>query len=58
MTSHAQSTQNNKFAKSFQNLKKEVRGEVDFRTDKHENIQKFGTNISDRCSQPCLKHAK
>ena len=30
ITSHAQSTQNNKFAKSFQYLKKEVGDEVDF----------------------------
>ena len=58
MTRHAQSTQDNKFAKSFQYLKKKVRDEVDFRPDKHQNIQKFGAIISDGYSQAWLKYSK
>ena len=58
MTSHAQSTQNNKFAKSFQYLKKEVRDEVDYCTDKHQSIQKVDTIISVGCSQASLKYSK
>ena len=58
MASLAQSTQNNKFAKSLQYLKKEVRDKVDFCRDKLQSIQKVGTVISDGCSQACLKYSK
>ena len=54
----AQATQNNKFAKSLQYLKKEVRDKVDFCRDKLQSIQKVGTVISDGCSQACLKYSK
>ena len=47
MASLAQSTRNNKFAKSLQYLKKEVRDKVDFCGDKLQNIQKVGIVISD-----------
>ena len=47
MASLAQSTRNNKFAKSLQHLKKEVRDKVDFCRDKLQSIQKVGTVISD-----------
>ena len=47
MASLAQSTRNNKFAKSLQYLKKEVRDKVDFCRDKLQSIQKVGTVISD-----------
>ena len=43
MASHAQNTQNNKFAKSLQYLKKEVRDEVYFYIDKYQSIQNVGT---------------
>ena len=46
----AQSTQNNKLAKSLQYLEKEVRDKVDFCKDKLQSIQKVGTDISDGCS--------
>ena len=58
MASLAQSTQNNKFAKSLQYLKKEVRDKVDFCRDKIQSIQEVGTVISDGCSQACLKYSK
>ena len=47
MDSLAQSTRNNKFAKSLQYLKKEVEDKVDFCRDKLQIIQKVGTVISD-----------
>ena len=47
MASLAQSTRNNKFAKSLQYLKKEVTDKVDFCRDKLQSIQKVGTVISD-----------
>ena len=58
MASLAQSTWNNKFTKSLQYLKKEVRDKVDFCRDKLQSIQKVGTVISDGCSQACLKYSK
>ena len=58
MATLAQSTQNNKFAKSLQYLETEVRDKVDFRRDKLQSIHKVGTVISDRCSQACLKYSK
>ena len=58
MVSLAQSTQNNKFPKSLQRLKKEVGDKVDFCRDKLQSIQKVGTVISDGCSQACLKYSK
>ena len=58
MASLAQSTQNNKFAKSFHYLEKEVRDTVGFCIDKLQSIQKVGTVISDGCTQACLKYSK
>ena len=58
MASLAQSTRNNKFAKSLQYFEKEVRDKVDFCRDKLQSIQKVGTVISDGCSQACLKYSK
>ena len=58
MATLAQSTQNNKFAKSLQYLEKEVRDKVVFCRDKLQSIQKVGTVISDGCSQACLKYSK
>ena len=58
MASPAQSTQNNKFAKSLQYLKKEVRDKVDLCRDKLQSIHKVYTVISDGCSQACLKYSK
>ena len=58
MASLAQSTRNNKFAKSLQYLEKEVRDKVDFCRDKFQSIQKVGTVISDGCNQACLKYSK
>ena len=55
MASLAQSTRNNKFAKSLQYLEKEVRDKVDFCRDKLQSIQKVGTVMSDGCSQACRK---
>ena len=37
MTIHAQSIQNNKFAKSLKKNKKEVRDKVDFYADKYQS---------------------
>ena len=54
----AQSTQNNKFAKSFQYLPTEVRDKVEYCRDKLQSIQKFGTVISDGCNQACRKYSK
>ena len=51
MASLAQSTQNNKFAKSFHYLEKEVRDTVGFCIDKLQSIQKVGTVISDGCTK-------
>ena len=53
MASLAQSTRNNKFAKSLQYLEKEVRDKVDFCRDKLQSIQEVGTVMSDGCSQAC-----
>ena len=58
MAGLVQSIRNNKFTKSLQYLEKEVRDKVGFCTDKLESIQKFGTVISDGCSQACLKYSK
>ena len=58
MVSLAQSTRDNKFAKSLQYLEKEVRYKVDFCRDKLQSIQKVGTAISDGSSQACLKYSK
>ena len=58
MASVAQSTRNNKFAKSLQYLEKEVRDKVDFCRDKFQSIQEVGTAMSDGCSQACRKYSK
>ena len=58
MASLAQSTRNNKFAKSLLYLEKEVRDKVDFCKDKLQSIQKVSTGMSDGCSQACLKYSK
>ena len=55
MASLAQSTQNNKFAKSLQYLEKEVRDKVDFCRDKLQSIQEVGTVMSDGCSRKYTK---
>ena len=47
MASLVQSTRNNKFSKSVQYLKKEVRDKIDFCRDKLQSIQNVGTVISD-----------
>ena len=58
MTSLAQSTRNNKFAKSLQYLEKKVRDKVDSCRDKLQSIQEVGTVMSDGCSQACRKYSK
>ena len=58
MASLAQSTQNNKFAKSLQYLQKEVRDKVEICRDKLQSIQKVGTVISDGCNQACRNYSK
>ena len=58
MDSLAQSTRNNKFAKSLQYLEKQVRDKVDFCRDKLQSMQKVSTDISDGCSQACLMYSK
>ena len=58
MASLAQSTRNNKFAKSLQYLEKEVTDKVDFCRDKLQSIQEVGTIMSDECSQACRKYSK
>ena len=58
MASLAQSTRNNKFAKSLQYLEKEVRDKVDSSRDKLQSIQEVGTVMSDGCSQACRKYSK
>ena len=46
MTGHTQITQNNKFALSFQNIKKEVSDEVDFvHAEKRESFLQINTII-------------
>ena len=45
MANLAQSTRNNKFAKSLQYLEKEVRDRVDFCSDQPQSIQKVCTVI-------------
>ena len=46
MTGHTQITQNNKFAISFQNIKKEVSDEVDFvHAEKRESFLQINTII-------------
>ena len=46
MTGHTQITQNNKFAISFQNIKKEVSDEVDFvHVEKRESFLQINTII-------------
>ena len=45
LASLAQSTQNNKFAKSLEYLEKEVRDKVDFCRDKLQSIHKVSTVI-------------
>ena len=58
MASHAQNTQNNKFAKSFQYLKKEVRDEVIFCADKHQSSLEVGTTVFDERGKACLNYSK
>ena len=45
MTGHAQSSQNNKFAKFLQYLKKEVRPEFGFWPDKYQSFLQVNTII-------------
>ena len=58
IASLGQITQNNKFAKFSQYLKKEVIDDVDFCTDKHLIFQQVFTIICDKHGQACLKNSK
>ena len=59
VTKHAQITQKNKFAISFQYLKKEVSDEVDFlQVDKHESFLQIDTMIYDGDGQAFPKFPK
>ena len=59
VTLHAQITQNNKFAVSLQDLKKEDSDEVDIlHADKHESFPQIGTMIFDEDSQAFPKFRK
>ena len=56
---HAQITENDKFAISFQYFKKEVSYEVDFlHVDKHESFQQIDTMIFDGDGEAFLKFPK
>ena len=59
MVRHAEITQNNKFAISMQNLKKEMSAEVDFlHAGKHKSFLQIDTIIFDRDGQALLKFPK
>ena len=56
---HAQSTQNNKFSKSLENCKKNVKDEVDFKPAyKHQRIIQVDTIILGLCGQACSNYPK
>ena len=55
----AQITQSNKFAKTLQYLKKEVRDEVNFYCNQHHIFFFFNdTTLFDVCGQICQKYSK
>ena len=54
----AQITQSNKFAKTLQYLKKEVRDEVDFYCNQHHDFFLNDTIIFDECGQIYQKYSK
>ena len=54
----AQITQNNKFVKSLQYLKKEVRDEADFSCNEYYSFLLIDTIIFGGCGQVCLKYTK
>ena len=59
MVRHAEITQNNKFAISMQNLKKEMSAEVDFlHAGNHKIFLQTDTIIFDRDDQALLKFPK
>ena len=59
MARHAQSTQNNKFAVSLQDLKKEGRVELDFmHADKHQIFLQVETINFGGHGQSCPKYPK
>ena len=59
MVKHFQSSQNNKFAMSFQYLKEEFRDELDFlHVDKHQNFLQGDTIIIERHDQAFSKYSK
>ena len=59
MARHVQITQNNKFAISLQNIKKEVSDEFDFlHADQHESFLQIDTVIFDGNGQAFPKFAK
>ena len=54
----AKITQSNKFAKTLQYLKKEVRDEVDFYCNQHHDFFLNDTTIFDECGQIYQKYSK
>lgn len=58
MASHAQSIQNNKFSKSFQYLKRDVRDETIYCADRYQSFQQVVAIIFDELDQACLKFSK
>ena len=59
VASHAQSTQNNKFAIPLQYLKEIVKDEVDFLlADKHQRFLQIDTIILGVCGQACPNYPK
>ena len=59
LASHAQSTQNNKFAISFQNFKEKLKNEVDFfPEDKDKRFLQIDTITLCVFNQACLNYPK
>ena len=59
VASHAQDTQNNKFAISLQYLKENVKDEGDFLpADKRQRFLQIDITILAVCSQACPKYSK
>ena len=59
MARHAQRTQNNKFATSFQDLKQNVNAEVDvLPVDKHQRLPQIDIVILGVCDQTCQNYLK
>ena len=56
---YAQSTQNNKFARSFQSLMENLKDEVDFLSAvKHQRFLQIDTIILGACGQACSYYPK